>query len=400
MLAGAAWTIPAVLITTTASAAAASTTLALAFDQSSYSGQACATITGAQVTATRNGVPSAGESVTVTLSGGYTFAGGATTWSGVSTAGGTLTVPAITVPTVPSTQTIVAMSGLASATSSLTGTASSVVGKEAMGLVLQATYSPLPADAVAVGGWYFLTPGGDLYAGTTHIASNVSSAVGNQTDVHGAYVNFVEGGVAKLANAASVVTTYSLVPNDVTAVGGWFFLSSSGELFAGNTSVAKQVSSARGSMTDANGAQANFMQPGGGREIKGTAITASYDSVPADAVAVGGWYFLTPGGDLYAGNSPLASGVSSASGNATDVSGAMVNFMDHGVPKVANGANVTNTYPAMPSGTKAVGGWFFLTPTGDLYAGSTPLVSNVSSAAGGMTDTNGARINFVQNAAC
>ncbi|MDI9891236.1 hypothetical protein [Microbacterium sp. IEGM 1404] len=400
VLAGAAWTIPAVLITATASAAAASTTLALSFDQSAYSGQACSTITGAKVTVTSNGVPSAGESVTVSLSGGYTFAGGATTWTGVSAAGGTLAVPAITVPSVPTTQTIVATSGVVSATSSLSGTATSVVGHEARGASVVASYSPLPPDAVAIGGWYFLTPGGDLYAGTKLLASNVSSAVGNITDSHGAYVNYVEGGVATVANAATVIATYGNVPSDATAVGGWFFLSPTGELFAGNTSVATQVSSARGSMTDANSAQANFVQPGGGREIKGTAIIASYNSVPANAVAVGGYYFLTPGGDLYGGNSAFANGVSSAFGNARDSNGASVNFVDDGVAKVATGSTPYASYSSVPANARAVGGWFFLTPAGELYAGNTSLAGNFSSATGSMTDANGAAVNYVQNAAC
>ncbi len=75
VLAGSAFAVPAIMMVASTPAFAASG-LTLAFDQSSYSGQGCSTISGAKVSASEGGNPKAGVAITVSLSNGYTFADG------------------------------------------------------------------------------------------------------------------------------------------------------------------------------------------------------------------------------------------------------------------------------------------------------------------------------------
>ncbi|KTS79932.1 hypothetical protein NS183_18455, partial [Microbacterium testaceum] len=122
VLAGAAWTIPVIAAATITPTASASGTLQLAFDKTTYNGTACSTITGAYVTATTNGVATTGASITVTLSNNYTFAGGATTATGLSGANGRYTLPDINVPSMGGNATLQATSSSAAATATAQGT--------------------------------------------------------------------------------------------------------------------------------------------------------------------------------------------------------------------------------------------------------------------------------------
>ena len=121
VLAGAAWTIPVIAAATITPTASASGTLQLAFDKTTYSGTACSTITGAYVTATTNGVATAGASITVSLSNNYTFAGGSTTATGLSGTNGRYTLPDINVPSMGGNATLQATSSSATATATAQG---------------------------------------------------------------------------------------------------------------------------------------------------------------------------------------------------------------------------------------------------------------------------------------
>ncbi|MFF0910531.1 hypothetical protein ACFWZW_07565 [Microbacterium enclense] len=128
ILAGAAWSIPVISVATTAPAFAATTDLKLAFDKSSYSGTGCGTITGVKVTATRNGVAAAGESVTVTLADGYTFSDGSTSYTATTGSDGSITLPDIKVPSEGGSSSFSASGGGASASASVSSTASDTTG--------------------------------------------------------------------------------------------------------------------------------------------------------------------------------------------------------------------------------------------------------------------------------
>ncbi|KTS91273.1 hypothetical protein NS183_05170, partial [Microbacterium testaceum] len=121
VLTGAAWTLPVIAAATITPMAAASNAPVLTFDKSTYNGTACGTITGAYVTVTVNSVPTAGKSVTTTLSGGYKFSDGTTTNTQVSGSNGRVNLPAINVPPVGGSGSLVATS---SGANSVTATAS------------------------------------------------------------------------------------------------------------------------------------------------------------------------------------------------------------------------------------------------------------------------------------
>ena len=205
ILQGAAWTIPAIAVATVAPvAAAASNTAVLTFNQSTYSGVACGTITGAYVTVTVGGIPTAGRSVTTTLSGGYTFADGSTTNTQVSDGSGRVNLPAISVPSTGGTGTLSASSASAT-TASAAATAPTSASKLVGASWNNSAFPALPAgitavevsggrqeDAAGVGNDYAYFLGSDSYlyrstnygawtkaspAGVTHISNTINGGL-------------------------------------------------------------------------------------------------------------------------------------------------------------------------------------------------------------------------------
>ncbi len=128
IMAGAAWTIPVVTLATATPAMAASNDLTLAFDKSSYSGTVCSTITGASVTATRNGAPASGVAVSVSLGDGYTFEDGSTSTTGTTDGNGRVSLPGIRVPMSGKSSTATATaSGASATTAGLSGTSDRII---------------------------------------------------------------------------------------------------------------------------------------------------------------------------------------------------------------------------------------------------------------------------------
>ncbi|MEV8240038.1 hypothetical protein AB0O90_07380 [Microbacterium testaceum] len=211
VLAGAAWTIPVIATATIAPAASASGTLELAFDKSTYNGTACSTISGAFVTATKNNIPQAGVSITVTLSNGYTFSGGATTTTDVSGANGQYTLPDISVPSIGGTISLQALAGTATASATVTATP----GPASVNYYSYTGLTGIPTDAVVTtvatcsddaGGHYarVLASDGTLYGshngsaftvvatGVTHLAAADRAAIYAKTNNKVTYYSYVD----------------------------------------------------------------------------------------------------------------------------------------------------------------------------------------------------------------
>ncbi|WP_424937795.1 hypothetical protein, partial [Arenibacterium sp. S380] len=196
---GASWTIPAIAIAATVPGAAASSALALNFDKTAYIGDPCAAIT-ANIVATMNGQAIAGQTVTVQLAGGYTFQGGSAIYTGVTGADGSLqNMPAIVSPIIGGSGTITASSGTAQAGSA---TISNAPAPQTPSRILNDavtdTYSFIPANAVAVGYNFYLTPSGDLYnvnKTTGPVASGVTS-LGSVSGAGSDYGSAMINGVA------------------------------------------------------------------------------------------------------------------------------------------------------------------------------------------------------------
>ncbi|MEV8240040.1 hypothetical protein AB0O90_07390 [Microbacterium testaceum] len=246
VLTGAAWTIPVIAAATIAPTASASGTLQLAFDKSTYNGTACSTITGAYVTATTNGVPTTGASVTVSLSNGYTFSGGSATATGYSGTNGRFTLPDINVPSMGGTATVQATSGSAGAAASAKGVpAASTVTyyghTDIGGIPASANLTDVAVWSDEVGGyWAFaLASDGNLYwslngstfdlstTNVTHLNNANASGIWSKTDNTVTYYGHTDiGGIPASANLTDVA-----VWSD--EVGGYwaFALASDGNLY-------------------------------------------------------------------------------------------------------------------------------------------------------------------------
>ncbi|WP_022878632.1 hypothetical protein [Microbacterium sp. B19] len=226
ILAGAAWSIPVIATAAVAPAASASGTLALAFNQASYTGTACSTITGAYVTATTNGTPTTGASITVTLSNGYTFAGGSATYTSTSDASGRVSLPAISVPSIGGTSALQGVSGTASSSATATGTPAPATityytYNNLGGIPATATITDVATCSDGVSGhWGFArTSDGNIYSSkngstftlfasnTTHLAAADTAAIWSKTDNKVTYYSYTDlGGIPATATITDVAT--------------------------------------------------------------------------------------------------------------------------------------------------------------------------------------------------
>lgn len=225
ILAGAAWSIPVIATATVAPAASASGTLALAFNQASYTGTACSTITGAYVTATNGGVPAAGVAVTVSIANNYVFAGGSTSYTATSDGSGRVALPSISVPTIGGTGSLQAASGAETATSTTTA-------KPALQTISYDTYSGLtglPSNIVITdiatcsngsgghivnvltddGTIYYSTNGATFQTGSstaTHIAGADGAIAVAYSNNQVSYFTYSVGGIPTTATITDVAT--------------------------------------------------------------------------------------------------------------------------------------------------------------------------------------------------
>ena len=266
LVAGAAWTIPVVAVAVATPAAAASLQPTLEFVNGPYSITTCATLGPIVLHTTADGTAPApfGTVVTVTLPTGLTFSDGSTTKPFTTDASGDITITGIIATDSATTGTITALMGTVSASATITVTRTGVVNRALDGTPWF-DGGAIPADAVAIGGDYFLTPGGDLYfSDGTLIDTGVSSADGqftldsNRAQHQIAWYN--KGGIVNRAFDGAPWHDGGAIPTDAVSVGGEYFLTPGGDLyFSDGTLIDTGVSSADGQFTlDSNNAQHNI----------------------------------------------------------------------------------------------------------------------------------------------
>jgi hypothetical protein len=400
ILTGAAWSVPVIAAASVAPIAAASNAPVLTFDKSTYNGTACSTITGAYITVTVNGVATAGQSVTTTLSGGYTFSGGSTTYTDVSDSSGRVSLPALNIP-----------AGGGSGTMSATGAAATTVVANLTAPVpstggaylydwnggSSSKHTNVPAGSTPVGFSSFITQSGDLYVANKLVASGVTAAVAqpyfdpNGGNVWHNYVTYTSSSGAYFydGNGGSN-SKQTNVPAGSKPVGQITFLAPNGDLYLNNSRLKTGVTSAVAqpyydfhwhtliSYTTSAGAYIYDWYDGS---------TGTQSNVPGGTTAVGYSSFLAQNGDLYVGNKRIATGVTAAvaqpyfdanAGNvwhnyvAYTTSAGAFTYDGNG----GGGGKQTN----VPAGSTPVGQWSFLAPNGDLYLNNSKLVSNVTGA--------------------
>ncbi|MDQ1174236.1 hypothetical protein QE430_002543 [Microbacterium testaceum] len=388
VLAGTAFAVPAIALTASAPAFAASG-LTLAFNQSSYSGQGCSTITGAKVSVTNGGTPKAGVDVTVSLSNGYTFSSGGTTSTGVSSSDGYVTLPGINVPGKGGSGTATATSSGSSAVSAaLSGTTS-----ESFAWLEGVAPTPtvgVPSGSTLAWGAVFLTPDGRLLDGASGnlIVSNVDSvgqyALGPDGNSF-VPLKMRDGSFAWLEGVAPTPTVG--VPSGSTLAWGAVFLTPDGRLLDGrngNLIVSNVDSVGQYALGyDGNSFVPLKMRDGSFAWLEGVAPTPTV-GVPSGSTLAWGAVFLTPDGRLLDGASGnlIVSNVDSVGQYALGPDGnSFVPLkMRDGSFAWLEGVAPTPTV-GVPSGSTLAWGAVFLTPDGRLLDGRNGnlIVSNVDS---------------------
>lgn len=388
---GAAWSVPVIMMATTVPAYAASgKAVALAFNQPTYTAKGCKTITGATVTATVDqGVPQAGVSVSVLLPSGYTFPGGSTTYTGVTNGSGVLTVPAITTPATGGKTTLTALAAASGTTLTATATSQANVtpgisGYAATNASQGSVFASVPVGAVPLGSSYFLA-GSDLYFENTKVASGVISAYVYAT-LTSAAVSYNTNSGGNRATAATVAESYTGVPTSARSVGADYYLTNAGDLYYKGSKVATGAQSAVGAYRDSH-YTVEYIDTHNAKHLmyegveQGSPVTYPAGAlIPVTPLGVG--YFLTGGGDLYSGDTKVASGVLSASTYASWDEWTAVSFNTATGTYRANNGALTAGYGAIPLTAKSVGADYYLTPEGGLYFRDAKIADGVTSAVG------------------
>lgn len=397
----AAWSVPVIAVAVSTPAAAASVAAStLTFELPSYDGTSCGTLTGIRATLTTDGTaPDAGKAVTISLAGGYTFANGSTSWIGTTAPDGTVTLPDVKIPANAASGSVTAVAGTLTATASLTATAGGTAFFRGPDGAAK-EYPTVPVGSTAVGRNAFLAPDGDLYVEGVVIASGVSAAYADVNSANQTIVGFVAGGVASYYGPNGATSTFTSVPANATPLGRDAYLAPNGSLWVQNTLVAAGVSSAVARPNSANQTVIGFVQNGVASFYGPTGTVSTYSSVPAGSTAVGRNVFLAPNGDLYEGDTLIASNVSKAFADLNSANQTCIGYVSAGVAYYRGPTGTTLALTSVPVNSTPVGRNVFLAPNGDLYESNTQIASGVSSSAARFNSANVPVIGYVASTGC
>ncbi len=401
LIAGAAWSVPAIVAMSVSPASAKSNQTVLAFDKASYAGTTCSTITGATVTATLNGTPQIGVNVTVSLTGGFTFSGGATSSTGQTDGNGVYAVPSITVPNQPTSSTATATASGANPSSSTLeakGTFAHFLTIRNISVESDMVFDRIPSTAVPVGGYGVFLDGTTLWYGNAVFATGVRDARGNRNDTTD-FFSYIENGVAKSAygsnGSVTAIRTWNNVPGSATPVGGFGTFLDNRNLWYFDTIVASGVRDAMALSGGMNGpAQGQWTDYVGffnnaARSFKGVNGTPAdwqgFFNVPSSAAVTrmpNLW--LNSNGDLWYGDLRRTTRVTAASGalrsNADD--GTIVWAAPPPGAMDVSGyvANNFRTFPSTPASATPVGGEGVFLAGNDLWVNNRKVLSNIAHA--------------------
>lgn len=399
ILAGAAWSIPVVTVVTSAPATAATNDLTLAFDKSSYDGKACGTISGAYVTATRNGVVAAGESVTVTLADGYTFKDGSTSYTGTTDANGKLTLPDIKVPGTGGDSTATATSGSASTTAAL----KTPSGARAFSVFEKGTPNALgnvPAGSTPLNSGYFLK-GSSLYQynSSTAVATDVSKTSTGWTGSDGNHIYYTDtSGNAHSVFEGNAPGDLKSVPKDATPLNSGYFLKGSTLYYNDGTVLATDVASTSTGWSASDGNHIQYISTSGaaygiGEKNKPTA----FSSVPSGATALNSGYFLKDNTLYYIDGTKLAENVSKTSTGWSASDGNHVYYTDTSGKAHAAFNKTTSDLSSVPSGSTPLNSGYFLKDKVLYWNDGTKITDGVESTSTGWTAKDGNHLYFTKS---
>jgi len=310
VLAAAAWSAPVIAIVTSVPAVAASLTPTIEFTEASYAGAACAVLDDITVFATTDGAtPAALASVTVTLSGGYTFEDTTTVFSGTTDAGGFMTLPGVLVPAVGGAGTFAATYATADPASAPVSAppGSSVVTKYEE-LTVVGTIS-VPMGTTPIGADYYVTPASELLylgnpiAGATDVQM-WSTLITPANEIVDWALTVNSAGVAKRYRGGVLVGTFTNLPAGTIPVGVTYALAPSTNNFyrlntqPNATLLLGNVTSAD-SVNNGNNNYAGVINTSNQHIYYTNGSNGIVRLVDPGSVAVGAGFWLTPAGDLY-----------------------------------------------------------------------------------------------------
>ncbi|MCJ1696817.1 hypothetical protein MT349_13620 [Rathayibacter caricis] len=407
---GAAWTVPVVALAVATPAAAASLSVTLTFSQPTYSGAGCASLSGVVVTATDAvGAPAPGTQITVVLPTGFTFADGSTTYSAGALGDGSITLPAITLPAVGGSGTLIASSGAAAAaaTAGISATPNTTAASANGSGGVAPLSANIPAGSTAVAFRYFLAPNGDLYYfDGNRVATGVTTAASEWVTGYGDLAIFqTSSGSFSVQGSGPVTTLSANIPTGSTAAGFRYFLAPNGDLyyFNGNR-VATGVTAAASDYVDGYGDLLTYQTSNGTFSATGSGSVAPLSAnIPLGSTAVGFRYFLAPNGDLYYfdGNR-VATGVTTAASDWVDGYGDLLIFQTSSGSFSATGSGSVAPLSAnIPLGSTAAGFRYFLAPNGDLYYfDGNRVATGVTSAASEYVNGYGDLVTYSYGTSC
>ncbi|MCD2170187.1 hypothetical protein LPW41_10825 [Microbacterium sp. JC 701] len=384
VIAGAAWAVPAIALSASTPAFAASGPV-LSFNNSSYTGAACSVISGVRVTVTESGSPKAGVSTTALLAGGFTFSTGGTSYTGVTGAGGSMTLPDIAVPVGGGNSTVTGTaSGAVSASASLVGTVQTSPFYATSDLTRRSASGVPDGSMPAVGG-IFLSPDGRLIDGSSGYvwATNVNR-YGNiyQSGSNGQWSMPLlkrDGSTTILRNDQSETQTTG-IPADSQPIAGGMFLASDGRLIDGTNAYVWSTNVGACGLMYSSSNNSDWTMPirktsGSCVFLRNNASESAAAGVPSQSTPVQGAMFLASDGRLIDGSNGFvwSSNVDSCGrifqSNSTGNWSMPLKKRDGSCAVLLNDASQKSA-TGVPSGSTPVQGGLFLSSDGRIIDGN------------------------------
>ena len=385
VLAGAAWTVPAVALAAAAPAHAASG-LMLAFDKTSYPAVGCSTVTGITLTLMNGTSPAQSKGVTVTLPAGFAFLSGGTTVNGVTDANGVYVVPGISVPNASSTAAITAIAEGVTAVSTLRVQANSTAEEARLAQTANRTWPNTPPGSIAIGANYFLSPTNQLWFEGVKVEEEVVEAAGWLYAPNGTqYADYLlpgNGGMRRASGTAHENPYPSGLPTDARPIGQAYFLTADGDLYHYTSRVTGNVKSVV-TWCGSDGHHADIeLRTGVLLRATTYTIDRTFSPLPETARPIGADYFLSDDGDLFFRRDFVATQVTSAVGwfynggplyaDYTTESGEALRAWEK--------APRDSVYIGTPAGARALGTMYYLTDVGQLYWNGKFAINGVDKA--------------------
>lgn len=395
ILTGAAWSVPVIAAASIAPIASASGATALAFDKATYNGTACGTITGAYVTVTVNGVATAGKSVTTTLSGGYTFAGGTSTNAQVSGSDGRVNLPAINVPAGGGNAVA---SALESNAATVSATVSSPVAPTAFSWTSLGSqtsgWDKVPLTATPLASWSVFLDDGDLWFNNQRITSGIDAAnaftsYNNSTGEYQA-VNYTKAGKAYTWVSTGTTTAWDYVPGTATPLAGFGVFLDSGVVWRNDQQLVVGVSAATAlnGTNNTSGEYTAVNYTKGGKAYTWTSIgsqTNSWTYTPGTATPLQGWGSFADGGNAWYQDQNIVSGATAIASlsarNNTSGEYVAFNYMKGGKAYTWTSlGSQENTWGSVPSTAQPLRAWGQFKDGGDIWSADSRIITGVTTA--------------------